>query len=235
MFDAVLKRDTQPARTLGRGAVVSIVAHVVIVLAIGLFSAREAGLLKEPEVDVALVKALPPPPPPPPPPAASKTPKTEKPKVEKKPDTIVQPKEPVPVEATPPPTEEPAGPPDGQEGGQEGGVAGGVAGGVVGGVVGNQLHVVPFGAGMTRPEQVAGEEPQIPREALVAKVSGLVIAKCTIQMDGTLTKCRIIKGLPFMDEPVLKSLATRKFKPMTYQGRVVPVEYTFNIKIVQAH
>ncbi|RKH58751.1 hypothetical protein D7V93_16290 [Corallococcus llansteffanensis] len=43
--------------------------------------------------------------------------------------------------------------------------------------------------------------------------------------------CRIIKGLPYMDDAVLSALQSRHYQPMTYQGRAVNVAYTFNIKL----
>jgi protein TonB len=43
--------------------------------------------------------------------------------------------------------------------------------------------------------------------------------------------CRIIKGLPHMDETVLESLTSRRYRPVTFQGRPVSVSYTFNVRL----
>jgi tRNA A-37 threonylcarbamoyl transferase component Bud32 len=91
--------------------------------------------------------------------------------------------------------------------------------------------VLPFGPEMTRPTLLSGSDLVTPREALVAGVSGTVIAKCTITAEGTLRNCRIIKGLPYLDKPMLDMLATRRYSPVVYQGKPVSVEYVFNLKV----
>jgi hypothetical protein len=91
--------------------------------------------------------------------------------------------------------------------------------------------VLPFGPEMTRPTLLSGSELVTPREALVAGVSGTVIAKCTITTEGALRNCRIIKGLPYLDKAMLDMLATRRYSPVLYQGKPVSVEYVFNLKV----
>lgn len=89
-----------------------------------------------------------------------------------------------------------------------------------------------FGAGMTRPSKIAGADPVHTREALLARVEGLIIAKCVITTSGTLQNCRIIKGLPHMDQAVLSALAGRRYTPVMFEGRAVSVDYVFNIRLV---
>jgi TonB family protein len=91
--------------------------------------------------------------------------------------------------------------------------------------------VLSFGPEMTRPTLVSGGELAYPREAILAGVAGTIVAKCTITSEGALRSCRIIKGLPFLDKPALDVLATRKYSPVTYQGKAVSVEYVFNLKV----
>lgn len=89
---------------------------------------------------------------------------------------------------------------------------------------------IPFGAGMTRPTLVSKGDPQYTREALTARVQGLILVKCIITVEGTLRSCRVVKGLPFMDKAVLESLAQWKFTPVTFQGRPVNVEYVIPVR-----
>jgi len=91
--------------------------------------------------------------------------------------------------------------------------------------------VLAFGPEMTRPALVSGGELSYPREAIVAGVSGTIVAKCTITAEGTLRHCRIIKGLPFLDKAALDVLATRRYSPAMLQGKPVSVEYVFNLKV----
>jgi len=63
---------------------------------------------------------------------------------------------------------------------------------------------------MTRPTRIAGREPQYTREAMMARVEGMMIVRCTITLEGTLTNCRVIKSLPHMEKAVLDALATHR-------------------------
>lgn len=102
----------------------------------------------------------------------------------------------------------------------------------VNGPVGPQgEEVLPFGAGMTPPQLLSGAQLQYTREALAARVSGTVIARCTITQEGTVERCRIIKGLPHMDEAVLEALTSRHYRPVSFQGRPVSVSYAFQVKL----
>jgi protein TonB len=83
----------------------------------------------------------------------------------------------------------------------------------------------------TRPKRVSCAAPAWPREALEAKVSGTVIAKCTVTESGALSGCRIIKGVPFMDGPVLASLASCKYTPAMAQGKAVAIDIPITLRL----
>jgi protein TonB len=244
MLESVLSRSAQ-RRPLGRGAVLSLLAHATLIGIVVYVSSRPR--VDENATSRAVTFFNPPPPPPPPPPAggrSSPSRSTPRKQLQKKPNTLVK-AEQKPVEPQPTPPEETASKEaEGVEGGVKGGVAGGVVGGevggVVGGVVGGQLGnpprpssgVLPFGAGMTRPTLVTKREPAYPREALVAKIGGLMLVKCIITTEGSLRACRIVKGLPYMDQPVLAALAAWKYTPVLFQGSPVSVEYVIPVRLV---
>lgn len=92
-------------------------------------------------------------------------------------------------------------------------------------------EVLPFQGGMTPPVMLRGSQFNYTREAQLAGVEGVIVAKCVITTEGRVRDCRILKGLPFMDDAVLASLDSRTYQPMTFQGRPVNVSYTFNIKL----
>ncbi|MFB1479641.1 TonB family protein [Corallococcus sp. RDP092CA] len=91
--------------------------------------------------------------------------------------------------------------------------------------------VLPFQGGMTPPRLLSGSQFSYTLEARRAGVEGMIIAKCVITTEGRVRDCRIIKGLPFMDDAVLETLSSRRYQPLTFQGRPVNVSYTFNIKL----
>ncbi len=241
MFDSVLGQGAVAKNRFGTGAVISVTAHAAL-LSLAVWLSTRPAIDKAPERAVTFFAA--PASPPAPAKKGSSTPKVEK-KVVKRPDVIVQPKkipQDKPKEAEPERNPEPAeeDEPEGVEGGVEGGVAGGVIGGVVGGTGSaggghGATEVLPFGEGMTRPEQTEGRDPVYTREALEAHVEGLMLVKCVVTVEGRLENCRIIKSLPHMDQAVLEALATKRFKPLTYQGRPVAVDYVFPIRLVIPH
>jgi protein TonB len=203
------------------------------------------------EVAMTFFAAAPAPPPPPLGGGAS-APKIEK--VQKKPirkDVFVQPKDPNQKPPEPEAADEPAGEPGGTPDGVPGGVIGGDPNGVIDGDPAGTGTAPPppappppapkppppegprvFGEGMTRPTKLSGGDPVYTREALVARVEGVMIVKCVITVAGTLQGCRIIKGLPHMDKATLAALSARRYTPVMLEGRPVAVEYVFTIRLV---
>jgi serine/threonine protein kinase len=102
-------------------------------------------------------------------------------------------------------------------------------------VVSNTGEAVPFSEGMTPPELIDGIPPVYSREALAAHVEGVVVARCVVTTSGHLEKCRLIKSLPFMDQPILESLGTRRYNPAMYQGKPVAVEKVFTMRLATPH
>lgn len=90
---------------------------------------------------------------------------------------------------------------------------------------------LPYGAGMSRPEQLEGKDITYTREALAARVQGTMLVKCTITRAGSVENCRVLKPLPHMEQAVLEALQSRVYKPILYKGQAVAVDYVFNIKL----
>jgi TonB family protein len=86
-------------------------------------------------------------------------------------------------------------------------------------------------ATMTRPALISGPEPEYTQEAIERAVHGPMTVKCVVGADGTVRKCRVLKGLPFMNDAVVDALSQRRYKPATARGRPVDVYYTFNLRL----
>lgn len=100
------------------------------------------------------------------------------------------------------------------------------------GTSGSGEAVLPFGEGMTRPECDRSVAPiEYTREALEAKVEGLLIIRCTIRVDGSVQSCQPVKGVPFMTDVALAQVSKWKCAPATFQGRPVNIDYFFNIRL----
>jgi len=233
MFDSVLEQNI-PRRKLGRGALISFGIHALL-FGLAIYISSRPKVEEEKPRTVTFFNPAPPPPPPPPPPAgggATRKPRTE-PKKPKKPDTVVQTTKPqeIPKEAPKPSPEpeQPGGQVGGVKGGVQGGVVGGQVGGVVGGVVGGTVggsgtEVIPFGSGMVRPTVTSPPDFRLTREAAAARISGKVLLKCVINTDGSVSDCKIMKGLPYMDQAVLTGMRSARYTPVMYQGHPQRVE-----------
>jgi protein TonB len=62
-------------------------------------------------------------------------------------------------------------------------------------------------------------------------VSGTALVTCVITLSGSLTNCRILKGLPYMDAAILAALSQWQYEPLLWKGRAVSVQYVIPIKI----
>ena len=58
-----------------------------------------------------------------------------------------------------------------------------------------------------------------------------MLARCIIGSDGTPTDCHIVKGLPFVNEAVLRGLQQRHYRPAMFQGRPVRVAMVITVRM----
>jgi periplasmic protein TonB len=104
--------------------------------------------------------------------------------------------------------------------------------GVRAGAVSGTTEVLPFQDGMTRPTLLFKVDPAYTREAREANVEGLILTKCVITATGALQRCRIVRGIPMMDQAVLSALAQWRYSPVLYQGKKTAVEYLIPLRLV---
>src|ERR1700737_2764229 len=151
--------------------------------------------------------------PPPPPPSRHQrtkvTPTKPKPVVQQA--QIIPPKE-LPQEKPPELLAE-AGDDEADEGGVEGGAPGGIRGGVISGVPGG----VPGDIGkrlefdenqMAKPAVPPGQPIRYTDQAIEHEVEGTLVVKCVLAVDGAVSDCRVLRGLPFMDRAIARFMAT---------------------------
>lgn len=100
------------------------------------------------------------------------------------------------------------------------------------GQVSGDTQVLPFMDGMTRPTLLSKVDPQFTSEARNAGAQGTILTKCVITTAGALQKCRIIKGIPLMDQQVLSALSQWKYSPVLYQGKPTAVEYLIPVRLI---
>jgi protein TonB len=112
------------------------------------------------------------------------------------------------------------------------GTASGSGAGSKPGVVSGDTQVIPFTDGMQRPTLISKVDPVYTREARNQNVQGLILTKCVIGTNGSLSRCRIVKGLPTMDQAVLTALSQWRYSPVLYQGKPTAVEYLIPVRLV---
>lgn len=251
MFDAVLKPSSVPRRRLGTGAAFAVAAHLWLLVA-GL---ARSGHPEEPvdPTPVAVSFVVPSPAPGPPPPLGDGRPARSG---KASPGPKVPPKRPVPrpTEAPPPDAPEPSsgpadGPPgDGAPGAGNGTGDGDGTGGDPNGVVGG-TGVAPV-SGTLAPTSLTisiGDpaldqstcqllaQPPYPQEALAQKIEGVVVARCTVEPDGALSGCNVLKASYPFEPPVRSFLATARARPFTASGRPVRVACNFTLRFKLAN
>ncbi len=236
LFEDLVNSDVRAHHTKqNRILPISLALHaiaLILLIVVPIFS-KEA--LPEP---TSVVKAFfveppsaPPPPPPPPPPA----PKAPTVKPQPKPVPQEPPRFVAPVET---PTEiKPEASMDlGIEGGVAGGVEGGVAGGVVGGVVGGLPEAPPpvqepvrVGGQIKEPKKIKNVNPTYPDIARQARVQGVVILECVISPQGAVTTCKILRGIPLLNDSALEAVKQWTYTPTLLNGVPVPVIMTVTV------
>ncbi|MFP2929070.1 TonB family protein [Pyxidicoccus sp. 3LG] len=247
MFQSVIER--QRAGRLGAGMWVSTAVHAGIFAAVLFISARPMTPPLEPEKEYVLrlqqgpnlAKGTPAP-------AAPKQATPQKPRRPKNPNQMPTQVRPLPTEPVAAPEPEPSGTTDTDELPDTGeGVVGGHPDGdpnsttigvpLIPGLTGGSGYgptgtdVVPFGQGMTPPVMLGGAHIDYTPQARAARVEGTLIAKCVVTVQGNVRDCRIIKGLPHMDESVIDALHSRRYSPVTFQGKPVSVSYVFTLRL----
>jgi protein TonB len=85
--------------------------------------------------------------------------------------------------------------------------------------------------GMEKPTLLARGQLTYSREAMAAGVAGTALTRCVINLDGTLSDCRITKSVPFMDGPILEMLRGMRYSCVMYQGHCQRVEMVIPVHV----
>ena len=92
-------------------------------------------------------------------------------------------------------------------------------------------EVIPIGPGMEHPKLLFRADVTYSQTAWAMKRGGVALAKCVIELDGSLSNCRMVHGIPDMDEPILQSLRSWRYTPVTYRGHPQRVLMTIPVHI----
>jgi TonB family protein len=87
--------------------------------------------------------------------------------------------------------------------------------------------IYTFVAGMTPPHRLGN--PLYPEEALVAGITGVVVAEVVISESGTVTDARVVRSVPLLDEAALEAVREWRFTPTIVDGNPVPIRTTVTV------
>jgi TonB family protein len=91
--------------------------------------------------------------------------------------------------------------------------------------------VTRLSPGMVRPRLLSHPPLKYTREAMDARVGGVALVKCVVNLDGTLEQCRIVQGLPYMNEALLESVSQWRYTPVLYKGHPQRVEMIIPVRV----
>ena len=94
-----------------------------------------------------------------------------------------------------------------------------------------QETAVEFNDSMTAPSIISGPNPEYTPEAVERGIEGVMQVRCAVTVTGAVRRCKVLKGLPYMDRAVVDALEARKYKPALLQGKPVDVFYTFTLRL----
>jgi protein TonB len=84
---------------------------------------------------------------------------------------------------------------------------------------------------MVEPRLLTKTEITASPQAWAMRVGGVALARCVVELNGSLSNCRITRGLPYMDEPILSALRGWRYTPVLYQGHPQRVEMVITIRV----
>jgi BlaR1 peptidase M56/Gram-negative bacterial TonB protein C-terminal len=92
-----------------------------------------------------------------------------------------------------------------------------------------------FQEGMTRPEKLSGDRPQLTDSmlALLPPQGQLLLVECTLTAEGSVTDCAVVSPRPELAEleaESIRALLSTRYKPVTFEGKPLAVRYVFNLR-----
>jgi len=119
-------------------------------------------------------------------------------------------------------------------GGVPGGIPGGQLGGVIGGIINSssssrtvpklEIKRVRVSQGVTQGLMIQRVEPQYPKLALLARVSGIVLVNAVIGKDGVVKELQAVSGHPMLIPAALEAVKHWRYRPYLLNGEPVEVE-----------
>ena len=88
---------------------------------------------------------------------------------------------------------------------------------------------VRVGGGVAEPRKKRHVNPVYPKEAIQARIQGVVILECTIDSEGRVAEVRVLRGVTLLNEPAIEAVRQWEYEPTVLNGVAVPVRMTVTV------
>jgi protein TonB len=88
---------------------------------------------------------------------------------------------------------------------------------------------VRVGGNIATPAKITDVKPVYPSVAKAANVQGIVIMEVRIEPDGSVSRARVLRSIPLLDQAALEAVRQWRFTPTVLNGNPVPVIMTVTI------
>ena len=85
------------------------------------------------------------------------------------------------------------------------------------------------GGTIKAPVKVRHVSPAYPEDAQAAKVQGVVIMEARIERDGSVSRARVLKSIPMLDDAAVEAVRQWEFTPTLMNGAPVPIMMTVTV------
>lgn len=92
------------------------------------------------------------------------------------------------------------------------------------------VEPVRVGGSIRAPQKVRDVAPVYSAVAQAARIEGIVILEATIGIDGQVVNARVLRSVPFLDQPALDAVRQWQFTPTLLNGVPVPVLMTVTVR-----
>ena len=88
---------------------------------------------------------------------------------------------------------------------------------------------VRIGGNIKPPTKVRHVSPEYPADAQAAGIQGVVIIEARIEADGTVSKTRILRSIPALDDAAEEAVSQWQFTPTWLNGQPTPIVMTVTV------
>ncbi len=85
------------------------------------------------------------------------------------------------------------------------------------------------GGDIQAPMKRRNVSPVYPQDAQDARVQGVVIIEARIERDGTVSRARVLRSIPMLDQAAVEAVQQWEFTPTLVNGAAVPVIMTVTV------